>query len=487
MIYVIFGSSREFMEKPSITSITLKHLINVLLLLAATLLLITGFNFRHLSIQALEDQALAHAELVRAGLTAHMKADIMDKRDYYLDEIKQLHQINRLEIIRGEVVDLQFGLSRGLEKGMDAMAQQAFESGVPIFSLNEFSRTPSMRVIIPYIASETNALNCLACHQVDEGTVLGAVDIELDVTEHRNRSLWIISGMFVISLIFLVLILLNTSRTIQRYVQSPLDTLVDKARIAYNKQCPVSPDQFATQEFTNVANEINLFNAEIIANQDLLRQKNEELIALNEEIESTLRETVYTMGVIEEQRSKETSNHTQRVKCYSALLAKKMGLAQHDIDLIAAASPLHDIGKLGIPDEILFNSSKLDEQQHGVMESHTRIGYTMLNHSERAILKAGATIALQHHEKWDGTGYPQGLKAEEIHIYGRIVALSDVFDALFSERVYKEAWDIEHVISWIAQQRGKHFDPQLVDIFLDSIDEFIAISEEFSAVIGKKT
>ncbi len=470
--------------KPTIKSITVKTLVNFLLVLAAIMLIITGLNFRALSKQALEDQALSHAELVRAGLTAHMKADIMDKRDYFLEEIKQLHQINQLTIIRSNEVSDQFGAGRAIEHevdNVDATARKAFETMAPVFELHEFTLNPTIRVVVPYIASPSGSLNCLACHNVTEGTVLGAVDIIMDASKYRNYSMIVIAGMLAISLVFLILILMNTSRTIQRHVQGPLDTLVDKVTDAYEKKEPVCPDQFDTKEFSNVANEINLFNSEIIAHQDLLQQKNEELIALNNEIESTLRETVFTIGVIEEQRSKETGNHTKRVSLYSQLLARKAGLSEKEIDCIAAASPLHDLGKIGIPDSILLKPGKLNDEEYEIMKNHTRIGYTMLSHSGRDILKAGAIIALQHHEKWDGSGYPQGLKGEEIHIYGRIIALADVFDALICRRVYKEAWEPARVTERIKEQSGKHFDPGLVNIFLENLDEFSEITKRYPA------
>jgi response regulator RpfG family c-di-GMP phosphodiesterase len=228
-----------------------------------------------------------------------------------------------------------------------------------------------------------------------------------------------------------------------------------------------------------VANEIYLFNAKIIAHRDLLQQKNNELTDLNEEIESTLRETVYTMGVIEERRSKETNNHTKRVSLYCQLLARLAGLSEGGVDIIAAASPLHDIGKLGIPDEILLKPSKLNDEEFKIMQNHPVIGYSMLKHSNRDVLMAAGIIALQHHEKWDGSGYPQGLEGEAIHLYGRIVALADVFDALISKRTYKEPWDMVRIVAWMTEQRGKHFDPAMVDVFLEHADDFRAIHERY--------
>lgn len=467
------------MSKPSIKTITLRHISVLLVLLALLLLAVVGYSFYSMTIQAVKHQALGHAELVRAGLTAHMKAGIMDRRDYYLQEIRQLHNIHRLQVIRADEVVSQFGPGKVLERSVDEHARRVFSTRVPEYQLDHFVFSPIVRIVIPYIASARGGLNCLQCHQVTEGTVLGAVDIEVDVSDYRNRLLWVLGVVIGLSLLFLAAIIYSVSRTMERHVRQPLETLVSKARESYLERQPVATAQFATREFVSVAEEINLFNDEIIANQELLRDKNRQLRALNNEIESTLRETVYTMGVIEEQRSKETNQHTRRVSLYCKLFAQKLGLSDDEAELVAAASPLHDIGKLGIPDEILLKPGKLTDQEYQVMMRHAEIGYTMLKHSERDILKAGAIIAQQHHEKWDGSGYPQGLKGDDIHVYGRIVALADVFDALYSHRVYKQKWTIEQVVEWINAQHGRHFDPTLVDIFNRHRDEFMAIRDAY--------
>jgi response regulator RpfG family c-di-GMP phosphodiesterase len=468
-------------KKPSIKTITVKSLVNVLLALVLALLLVTGLNFRSLAIQTIENQAMAHAELVKAGLTAHMKAGIMNRRDYYLNEIRELHHVKALNIIRGDVVTKQFGPGKTNERGVDAFTTPVFETKKSIFILNEFSLQPTARIIIPYIASSQGGLNCLTCHKVAEGTVLGAVDIELDVREYRDHALWVMLGLAALSVVAFVLVFVNTTRTIRKHVQQPLEMLIDNAMTAYKQHQPVSSDQFNSSEFTHVADEINLFNTEVLAHQDMLDKKNVELLALNNEIESTLRETIFTMGVIEEKRSQETANHTRRVSLYSHLLAQKAGLTPRDVELIAAASPLHDIGKLGIPDEVLLKPGRFTDEDRKIMMNHPAIGYAMLRHSQRDILVAGGIIAYQHQEKWDGSGYPQGLSGENIHIYGRIVALADVFDALYSPRIYKEAWPIEKVVEWLDEQRGIHFDPRLVDIFLAHIDEFVAIYNQYPA------
>ncbi len=207
-----------------------------------------------------------------------------------------------------------------------------------------------------------------------------------------------------------------------------------------------------------------------------------EIESLNHEIEETQKEVVFTMGAIGESRSKETGNHVKRVAQYSKILALYYGLDEKEADMLKQASPMHDIGKVAIPDSILNKLGKLDAKERKVMDTHTKLGYNMLKHSNRDLLKAAATVAYEHHEKYDGSGYPKGLKGKNIHIYGRITAVADVFDALGSDRCYKKAWDDERIFELFRKERGKHFDSKLVDIFFKHIDEFLRIRDDFKDV-----
>lgn len=200
---------------------------------------------------------------------------------------------------------------------------------------------------------------------------------------------------------------------------------------------------------------------------------------LNKEIEDTQREVVFTMGAIGESRSKETGNHVKRVAEYSKILALTYGLNEEEAEMIKQASPMHDIGKVAIPDSILNKPGKFTEEEYIYMQKHADLGYEMLKYSERTLLKAAAIVAHEHHEKWDGSGYPRGLSGEYIHIYGRITALADVFDALGSDRVYKKAWGDNRIFEYFHEQRGKHFDPRLIDIFFEHKDEFLYIRNKF--------
>ncbi len=202
-----------------------------------------------------------------------------------------------------------------------------------------------------------------------------------------------------------------------------------------------------------------------------------EIIQLNEEIINTQKEVVVTMGAIGETRSKETGLHVKRVAEYSYLLAKLAGLDEETASLLKQASPMHDIGKVGIPDNILNKPAKLTVEEFEIMKTHTQIGYEMLKHSKRDILKASSIVAVSHHEKWNGTGYPQGLQGEDIPIFGRITAIADVFDALGHDRVYKKAWVLEDILELFKNEKGKHFDPKLVDLFFENLDKFLVIRD----------
>ena len=204
-----------------------------------------------------------------------------------------------------------------------------------------------------------------------------------------------------------------------------------------------------------------------------------ELFELHKEIEETQKEVIYKMGEIGETRSKETGNHVKRVAEYSKLLALLYGLDQHQADILFTASPMHDIGKVGIPDAILKKPAKLTAEEFEIMKTHAEIGYNILKNSKREVLKAASIVASEHHEKWDGNGYPLSLKGEDIHIFGRITALADVFDALGSIRCYKESWSDEEIFSLFRKEKGKHFDPKLIELFFENFDKFDEIRKKY--------
>lgn len=186
-------------------------------------------------------------------------------------------------------------------------------------------------------------------------------------------------------------------------------------------------------------------------------------------------ETIHRLAVAAEHRDMETSNHLERMSAFAAILARRAGLDRDVCEDIRLASPMHDIGKLGIPDHVLLHRGPFSAEQRQIMCTHTLLGHQILAGSESPLLELGATIALTHHEWWDGSGYPSGTAGERIPLVGRIVAIADVFDALASPRRYKRAFGIDETVQQMRAERGTHFDPELVDLFLDALDELLFI------------
>ncbi|WP_018690830.1 response regulator [Algicola sagamiensis] len=204
-----------------------------------------------------------------------------------------------------------------------------------------------------------------------------------------------------------------------------------------------------------------------------------ENVQLQQEIEETHRELVYRLSEAVEAGDIEKGNHVKRVAMISQLIAQKSGLSEEEAEIIMLASPLHDVGKLSIPDSILQNPNKLEGEDWEVMKSHAEKGYQILKNSSHEIIQAGAVIAKEHHEWWDGSGYPEGKSGDAIHLYGRIVALADVYDSLRHERCYKQPWDKNATVQWIKEHSGKQFDPKLVQLLEDNLEEIERILTEY--------
>lgn len=196
-------------------------------------------------------------------------------------------------------------------------------------------------------------------------------------------------------------------------------------------------------------------------------------------LEQKEHETLRILSRTAEYKDEETSSHVKRVSGYAVLMAKHLKLNEKEQDILRYAAPLHDIGKVGTPDHILLKPGKLDEDEMVIMREHAIIGAKILEDADSPYLRAGHIIALSHHEKYDGTGYPNRLKGDDIPLYGRIVAIADVFDALTSNRPYKNAWSFEEAISFLKQNSGSHFDPSLIKIFIKNINEVQAIYNEY--------
>ena len=211
-----------------------------------------------------------------------------------------------------------------------------------------------------------------------------------------------------------------------------------------------------------------------------LQQALEWLERSEKELRLSREETIQRLAIAAEYRDSSTAQHIQRMSHYCELLARRYGLSPERCDLIRTASPMHDIGKIGTPDHVLLKPGKFTPEEFKVITQHTEIGYRILAGSDSELLKVAALIAWTHHERFDGTGYPRGLKGETIPLEGRITAIADNFDALTTQRVYKPAYDFDHAKELMLKERGKHFDPELLDIFFDSMEEITRIYDQFA-------
>ncbi len=209
-------------------------------------------------------------------------------------------------------------------------------------------------------------------------------------------------------------------------------------------------------------------------------RKTRELQETIEKLRASYLDTIHRLSRAAEYRDQETYQHIVRMGYLSAAIARKLGFPNDDVDTMLCAAPMHDVGKIGIPDHILLKPGKLSERERKIMEQHTIIGGRILEKPLNQYTEWGRIIALSHHERWDGKGYPAGLKGEKIPLIGRIVAVADVFDALTSKRPYKEPFSLDRSMDIMARSRGTHFDPNVLDAFLEIEDEIVEIKNRFS-------
>lgn len=283
---------------------------------------------------------------------------------------------------------------------------------------------------------------------------------------------------------------------IGRYEDAPLNdltTILGAERLkmieaAAEKSNYISDSNDYVVHFTDRLGNRNLLLIEGVQNLSKLERDLVELfvrnvtiafenVYLHADLDETQREIIFLLGEAVEVRSQETGNHVRRVAEISRILAEEAGLDSQEADLVQQASPLHDLGKIGIPDNILNKPGRLTEDELVVMRSHAEIGQRMLAGSQRKMLQAAAVIAYEHHERWDGKGYPRGSAGQDIHLYGRITAVADVLDALLSDRCYKKGWPLEKTLDLLRQESGKQFDPDLIEALFRRLDDIVAVRE----------
>lgn len=250
---------------------------------------------------------------------------------------------------------------------------------------------------------------------------------------------------------------------------------------------PLDPDEVTIQVYNalirrNLEAEARRSREQL---EDMVRSRTSELWQNSLELERTLaqlrasqEETIQKLALVAELRDDETADHTERMSRFCALLASRAGTDRQRTELIRLASLMHDIGKIGVPDGIMRKPGPLGADEHEIIRQHAEFGYTILKESSSELLRMAATIAWTHHERWDGTGYPRGLKGEEIPLEGRIAAIADVFDALTSDRVYRKAYPLTEAVELMRAERGKQFDPDLLDLFLADLHGALRVIQE---------
>jgi putative two-component system response regulator len=231
--------------------------------------------------------------------------------------------------------------------------------------------------------------------------------------------------------------------------------------------------------YESIARERNDLRVAIDGSARALADASAHLERLKRELEYARHETIERLCRAAEFRDDETATHLQRMSHYCHLLGRKKGLDPYTCELLRVASPMHDVGKIGIPDHILLKPGRLTPDEFVIMKQHAEIGWRILSGSDSELLELAASIARTHHEKWDGSGYPRGLQGEDIPIEGRIAAVADVFDALTSARPYKKAWSLEDAVALLENGKAQHFDPDLVELFVASMDEVLEIRHRF--------
>lgn len=235
-------------------------------------------------------------------------------------------------------------------------------------------------------------------------------------------------------------------------------------------------DQVETASRIRNLIEMRLMHRQLADSNQLLEQRVRERTA---EVRRTQLEVIHRLGRAAEYKDNETGYHIIRMSLFCGALARAVGLSELEAEVLQEASPMHDVGKIGIPDRILLKPGKLNPDEWAVMQTHAAIGADLLSGSDSPLIQTAQRIAWTHHEKWDGSGYPRGLRGEEIPLAGRICAICDVFDALTSERPYKQAWSIEDAVSELRKGAGQHFDPNLVEVFVSILPEVLEIRSRY--------
>jgi putative two-component system response regulator len=262
------------------------------------------------------------------------------------------------------------------------------------------------------------------------------------------------------------------------FLSKPIDQVELRARCQSLLKVKVYNDHMVSHK--------KILEEEVDKQTSQLRQAFNDLKTASEKVKQAALDTTFRLAQASEYKDTETGSHIKRMGYYTEAIARAMALSPQDIEAILYASPMHDIGKIGIPDRILLKPGSLDEQEWVFMQQHTIIGGNILSGSDSYVIQMAEQIALEHHEKWDGCGYPKGLKGQEISLWGRISTIADIFDALTTRRPYKIAFPMEYSLEILEKNRGTHFDPGVVDAFFSIKDEILSIRMKYDEPDSEK-
>lgn len=469
--------------KDSIKALLFKRLVVAALIIFVLITSLVAYNCKELFLSGMLDKGQSIAKIVEVGLNTHINPNSHEAQHRYIEILKNSNIAN-INIIHSPEITFQFPSVSHERPFNDPIIANVFKTKEASFTLTSLAKQDNMlRVTFPYIADYKKGIDCLSCHHVPEGTVLGVIDFYIDMTSYKNLTLnylYLTLGIFSLSMLAIFFLL---SRFMDQYVIDPLKDLLIETKNAYETHTSINNDDFDSSEFQDVAQKMDLFKNEILKEQEQLQEKKTQCEALIEEIQSTQNALITTMATIAEAQSKETAYHVRRVAQYAYLLGKAYGLSDQECEIIKSVTPMYDIGKIGIPNTILQKPEKLSEDEFATVKEHAKLGYEIFqNSSPHILLQAAAAVAYEHHERWDGKGYPRGLKGEEIHIYARIVAIASVFDTLITKRVHKEAWPLEDVLALLKEEKSRQFDPVLVDVFLAIINDIMKLKTKYDVL-----
>ena len=449
-------------DRPRVVSMKLVLSLTTVALMAVTMFAVYGITARSTR-QALQTELEARL-LLEARHLALLSSDALlaDYPELTLCPLVTEMMTNRPGLALAVVVD-----HNGLVQGHADVRQL----GKPLDGMDQFGPYQTQQLLntseVMLVSTDLLAARVPSRHAA--GQVVGSVLVAKN-RDHIDAALSAARGQVTLAVAALTFLGACVALILMQRLLAPVDAIRKGLQRIGDGRLDEPIAVKSNTELGLLADTINTMAQHLQSSQNMAQEREQEVIATQSEV-------IHTLGEVVENRSQETGGHIDRVADGAALLAQLAGLPVDQCELLRRAAPMHDVGKIAIPDAILHKPGKLTDVEFDTMKSHAAIGAEILSQSERPIFKAAAVVAAQHHERWDGFGYPSGLAGEAIHPFGRIVSVVDVFDALTSHRCYRPAMPLEKALDIMHEGRGSQFDPELLDTFLAHIGEFVSLTE----------